>query len=235
MRKHRILIVDDEPKLVRLLCTNLNTKDYEILTAATGRQAFELAASADPDVIVLDVMLPDVSGFEVCRELRAMSDVPILMLTARARDSDKLEGFKAGADDYITKPFNVNEFLARISVALRRRGGAAPEPPLMSAGPVRLYPASRRVTVAGEPVHLTPTEYSLLQYLMTNQGKVIVHEQLLSTVWGPEYADSVDYLRVYVAHLRRKLGDVGGRLIRTVSGVGYSLDPSPEDGQAYLR
>lgn len=229
MKRHKILIVDDEPKLVRLLSTNLSTRGYEILAASTGRQALELAASEAPDVVVLDVMLPDASGFDICRELRAMSDVPILMLTARARDSDKLQGFKAGADDYITKPFNVNEFLARVSVALRRRSGASPEPPLLTAGPIRVYPASRKVTVDGDNVHLTPTEFNLLHYLITHQGKVIVHEQILSYVWGSEYVDSVDYLRVYIAHLRRKLGDTAGGLIRTVTGVGYTLDPGPGD------
>ncbi len=212
---------------MRLLSTNLNPRGYAISAAATGRQALELAASEAPDVVVLDVMLPDMSGFEVCRELRAMSDVPILMLTAKAKDSDKLQGFRAGADDYITKPFNVNELLARIAVALRRRAGASPEPPLLGAGPIRLYPASRKVTVGGDHVHLTPTEFSLLHYLLTHQGKVIVHEQILSYVWGPEYADSVDYLRVYIAHLRRKLGEEAGRLIRTVTGVGYSIDAEP--------
>jgi two-component system KDP operon response regulator KdpE len=230
MKRYKVLVVDDQPKLVRLLTTNLKTQGYEIIEAGTGKQAIELAAREMPDVVILDLMLPDMSGFEVCDQLRAMSDVPILMLTARTRDTDKLHGFRVGADDYITKPFNIEELLARVAVALRRSAGAPATPTATEIGPLRVDPVARRVTVGGEPVHLTPTEYSLLSYLVANQGKVLLHEQVLAHVWGPEYADSVDYLRVYIAHLRRKLGAEAGRLIRTITGVGYTVDSGAEQG-----
>lgn len=232
MKKHKILVVDDQPKLVRLLATNLKKEGYEIIEAGSGRRALELAAHDTPDAVILDLMLPDMSGFAVCSELRKISDVPILMLTARAQDVDKLQGFRAGADDYITKPFNVDELLARVAVALRRSAAVRATPASLEVGPLRIDPSSRRVTVANEPVHLTPTEYALLSYLVANQGKVLLHEQVLAQVWGPEYATSIDYLRVYVAHLRRKLGSEAGGLIRTITGVGYTIQAEPGTDQA---
>lgn len=232
MKRYKILVVDDEPKLVRLLATNLKTQGYEIVAASTGRQALQLAAQELPDVVILDLMLPDMSGFDVCSELRTITDAPVLMLTARTKDLDKLRGFQVGADDYITKPFNVNELLARVAVAVRRSTGISTAPPSYEAGPLRLDPVAHRVSVSGEPVHLTPTEFALLSYLLTNQGRVLLHEQVLAHVWGAEYADSVDYLRVYIAHLRRKLGAQAGGMIRTVTGVGYTIDASLAEGDA---
>jgi len=226
--KPKILIVDDEPKVVRLLSTNLATEGYRILSAGTGKQAVEMAAEELPDLVLLDVMLPDMDGYEVCRRLREFSDVPILMLTAKAKELDKLAGFRSGADDYVTKPFSVKELLARVSVALRRATGSASRSALIKAGHVTADLAARRVYVDGVPVNLTATEYNLLSLLIANKGKVLVHEQILGQVWGPEYIDSVDYLRVYMSHLRRKLNDRHGRLLQTISGVGYMLDDEAE-------
>lgn len=224
MSKPLLLLVDDEPKVLRLLQANLATQGYRMASATTGRQALAMAAQEPPDLVLLDVMLPDMDGFEVCRRLREFSDVPVLLLTAKAREIDKLSGFGSGADDYITKPFSVKELLARVAVALRRASGTSTKPALVDIGPITVDLASRRVFVADAPVELTGTEYALLSYLTANKGKVLLHEQILGQVWGAEYTDSVDYLRVYVSHLRRKLGDRQGRLLRTVTGVGYLLD-----------
>ena len=230
MHRPKILVVDDQPKLVRLVATNLRTKGYLITCAGTGEGAVRLAAEDPPHCVLLDVMLPDLDGLEVCRRLRAFTDAPIIMLTAKAREVDKLAGFKAGADDYVTKPFSVKELLARVEVALRRRGGESPTPAVIKLNGVTVDLAARRVLVHGRPVSLTPTEYTLFTYLITNRNKVLLHEQILGRVWGPEYVDNVDYLRVYVAHLRRKLRCPGDRLIRTVTGVGYTVSDqgSPE-------
>jgi two-component system, OmpR family, KDP operon response regulator KdpE len=217
--------------VIRLLTANLATKGYEIVTASTGSQGLQLAAQEAPDLVLLDVMLPDMDGYEVCRRLREFSDVPVLMLTAKAREADKLSGFGSGADDYITKPFSVRELLARVAVALRRSSGAVAREPVVTAGRITVDLGARRTFLAGEPVDLTATEYGLLAHLAANKGKVLLHEQILRHVWGPEYSDSVDYLRVYVSHLRRKLGDRQGRVLRTVTGVGYMLD-DPDDREA---
>jgi two-component system KDP operon response regulator KdpE len=224
MDRPRILIVDDEPKVIRLVTTNLRTKGYEVIEAATGGQALRAAAEAAPHVMLLDVMLPDMEGYEVCRRMREFTDAPIIMLTAKAREVDKLAGFRAGADDYVTKPFSVKELLARIEVALRRRNGDAPAAASLTVKGITVDLAARRVLAGGKPVALTPTEYSLFALLLSNRGKVLFHEQILGRIWGPEYAGNVDYLRVYVSHLRRKLGDAGSKVIRTVTGVGYTID-----------
>lgn len=225
MTAHKILVVEDDPKTLKLLLRNLGTGGYVTSAATTGEQALTLAAAEQPDLVILDVMLPDMDGFEVCRRLREFSNTPVLMLTARAREVDKLTGFRAGADDYITKPFSVRELLARVGAVLRRIKDAAYAPPVVRVGRLTLDLPGRQASVNGDPLALTPTEFRLLGHLAANQGKVVTHEELLRKVWGPEYVDSIDYLRVYVWHLRRKLDGAadGGKLIRTVPGVGYMI------------
>lgn len=228
MTTHKILVVEDEPKTLRLLVLNLDTGGYDTTAATTGEQALRLAVAEQPDLVILDVSLPDMDGFEVCRRLREFSSAPVLMLTARAREVDKLTGFRAGADDYITKPFSVKELMARIEAALRRIKDVAYLPPMVRVGRVTLDLPGRQAFLNGEALALTPTEFKLLSHLMTNRGKVVTHRDLLGKVWGPEYVDNVDYLRVYIWHLRRKLegGADDGKLIKTLPGVGYMI---PED------
>lgn len=225
----RVLVVEDEPKILRLIGRNLQAEGYTPILAGNGEAGLKLAAEEQPDLVLLDLWLPDVDGLEVCRRLREFSQAPVIMLTARAREVDKLQGFRAGADDYITKPFSVREMLARIDAVLRRAKGTDPGEPVIRVGRLTLDLDRRQAQVNGNPVELTPTEYNLLSELMANCGKVMTHEQLLRAVWGPEYIDSVDYLRVYVSHLRRKLGDGSGdNLITTVPGVGYVIQEDPE-------
>jgi len=227
----KILVVDDEPKILRLIGRNLQAEGYNVVFAGTGETGLELAAVEQPDLILLDLRLPDIDGLEVCRRLRQFTEAPIVMLTARARELEKLQGFRAGADDYITKPFSVRELLARIAAVIRRARGSGTGEPVIRLGRLRLDLARRQVSVNGCTVELTPTEYALLSELMVNRGKVMTHEQLLRGVWGAEYVDSVDYLRVYVSHLRRKIGDsTPGNLIRTVPGVGY-MAPDEDRGE----
>ena len=225
MKSQKVLVVDDEPKVVKLLTINLRANDFEVAIAGTGEQAVSLAAEEGPDLIVLDLMLPDLDGFEVCRRIREFSDVPIIMLTARAREADKLAGFRMGIDDYITKPFSVKELLARVQAVLRRAKGESHGPAIVELGRVRVDLGTRRAYVDGKLVPLTPTEFKLLSHLIGSRGKVLLHSNLLATVWGPEYVESIDYLRVYVSHLRRKLGDNPDDplVIRTVPGVGYYI------------
>lgn len=226
----KVLVVDDEPKILRLVGRNLQAEGYLPILAANGDEALRLAAREQPDLVLLDLRLPDIDGLEVCRQLRQFSQAPVIMLTARAREIDKLQGFKAGADDYITKPFSVREMLARIEAVLRRVKDGDAGDPVIRIGRLTLDLDRRQALVNGDPVELTPTEYNLLSELMVNRGKVLTHEQLLRAVWGPEYVDSVDYLRVYVSHLRRKLGE-GNRdeLITTVPGVGYVIQDDADD------
>jgi two-component system KDP operon response regulator KdpE len=233
MSEGRILIVDDEPKLVRLVSEVLIATGFSILTAADGKRAIELTAVELPDLIVLDIVLAgELDGFEVARRVREFSNVPIIMLTAKARESDLLRGFDAGADDYLTKPFSSKELLARVRAVLKRVRLEAIDPTKteIRCGPLQIDLARRRVMVAGQEVRLTRTEYNLLHELATHANQVLLHEQLLTAVWGFEYRDDVDYLRAYIRYLRRKLEaepDTPG-LIVTQPGVGYVLE-CPED------
>jgi two-component system KDP operon response regulator KdpE len=217
-----VLVVDDEPQIRRALRVSLVSHGYQVQVAASGEEALELAASAPPDVVILDLVLPGRNGLEVCQELRQWSQVPIIVLSARGQERDKVEALDLGADDYLTKPFGMDELLARIRVALRRGGGASASP-VLECGELRLDQARRLVTLRGEPVHLTPTEYDILRYLMANTGKVVTHRALLTAVWGPGYEDSARVLRVFIAQLRRKIEPVPARptYIRTEPAVGY--------------
>lgn len=233
MPEARILVVDDEPKLVRLVSEILTATGFSVLTTANGEKAIELMAIEQPDLIVLDIVLAgELDGFEVARRIREFSSVPIIMITAKARESDLLRGFAVGADDYLTKPFSSKELLARVRALLKRVRLEAVEPgkTKIECGPLQIDLARRRVTVAGQEVRLTRTEYTLLHELATHPNQVMLHEQLLTAVWGFEYQDDIDYLRAYIRYLRRKLeSDLDKpKLIVTQPGVGYLLE-CPEE------
>jgi two-component system KDP operon response regulator KdpE len=223
----RILVVDDDPRLLRLVREVLSAAGMQVLTCAGGEQAIEMVAVEQPDLIVLDIVLKDVDGYRICRRLREFSEVPIIMLTAKVQDSDLLAGFEAGADDYITKPFHSKELLARVRAVLKRaaHAGAVPVPARIECGDVSIDLARRKVTVGDREVYLTATEYGLLHLLAAHRNQVLLHEQLLADVWGPEYRNDSEYLRSYVHHLRKKLerDPAHPELILTVQGVGYML------------
>ena len=219
----RILIVEDEEKLARMLELELTYEGYQAEKAFDGRTGLELALSGRFDLILLDIMLPQLSGMEVLRRLRREEQryTPVLLLTARDAVMDKVSGLDAGAEDYITKPFAIEELLARIRATLRKTAAAAaPQPNLLTAGEVALDPESRTVTRKGEPVSLTRREFDLLQYLLENPTRVLTREQLLSQVWGFDYAGETNAVDVYISFLRNKLG---ASVVETVRGVGYIL------------
>jgi two-component system KDP operon response regulator KdpE len=222
----RVLVVDDEPQILRALQTSLRGAGYDLETAATGEQALTLAAVRPPDAVILDLVLPDMPGTEVCRQLRTWTAVPIIVLSAVGDESEKVAALDAGADDYVTKPFGVDELLARLRAALRR---AAPSTePVLEIGDLRIDLEAREVTLAGERVQLTPHEYELLSLLARHEGKLLTHQTILRGVWGEAYAGESHYLHVYVSQLRRKLepDPARPRTILTEPGVGYRLvDP----------
>jgi two-component system KDP operon response regulator KdpE len=222
-----VLLIEDEPQMRRFLRAALGAQDYRLVEATTARDGLAQAASRNPDVILLDLGLPDRDGLEVARELREWSATPIIVLSARGREQDKVAALDLGADDYLTKPFGVEELLARIRVALRHAAlpaGAPPEP-VFQAGDVRVDLVRREVRRGDQEVHLTPTEYKLLTLLIRHAGKVLTHRQLLKDVWGANYADQSHYVRVYMAQLRQKLeaDPARPRLLVTEPGVGYRL------------
>jgi two-component system KDP operon response regulator KdpE len=228
MTQSRILIVDDEPKLVRLVREVLTGTGYAVMSTGRGEDAIQMAALEQPDLVLLDIVLSGATdGYEVARHLREFSDVPIIMLTAKARESDLLRGFDAGADDYLTKPFSSQELLARVRAILKRarRGTAGPTRSEIVCGELRIDLARRRVTLGDRDIRLTPTEYDLLRELAEHANQVMLHEQLLNAVWGAEYRNDLDYLRAYVRYLRRKIeaDPANPKLIVTSSGVGYML------------
>ena len=221
-----VLIVEDEPQMRRFLRASLAAHGFRLLEAGTARDALALAASQPPDLILLDLGLPDEDGVAVTRSLREWSRIPVIVISARGREADKVEALDAGADDYLTKPFGVNELLARMRVALRHAREAAGEPlPVVEVGPLRIDLARREVSLDGQEVHLTPIEYRLLTLLAKNLGKVVTHRQLLKEVWGPGHDGQTHYLRVYMAQLRRKIeaDPARPRLLGTEPGVGYRL------------
>jgi len=222
-----ILLIEDEPQMRRFLRTALTTNDYRLVEAETAKEGLAQAAARNPDVILLDLGLPDRDGLDVARELREWSGTPIIVLSARGREQDKVAALDFGADDYLTKPFGVAELLARIRVALRHAAlppGSAPEP-IFEAGELRVDLADRRVWRQGQEVHLTPTEYKLLATLVRHAGKVLTHRQLLKEVWGANYVNQSHYVRVYLAQLRQKIeaDPARPRLLVTEPGVGYRL------------
>jgi len=222
-----LLLIEDEPPMRRFLRTALGANDYRLVDAETAKEGLAQAASRSPDVILLDLGLPDRDGLDVVRELREWSATPIIVLSARGREEDKVRALDLGADDYLTKPFGVEELLARIRVALRHAAlppGGAPEP-IFEAGDLRVDLAARRVWRAGQEIHLTPTEYKLLTTLVRHAGKVLTHRQLLKEVWGVNYVNQSHYVRVYLAQLRQKIeaDPARPRLLLTEPGVGYRL------------
>jgi two-component system KDP operon response regulator KdpE len=222
-RRERIAVVDDDPLVVRLLRANLERAGFTVLEAMDGQQGLELVAQESPDLVILDIMLPTLDGYEVCRRIRDFSLAPVLMLTARGEQIDKLRGFEMGADDYLTKPFAPAELLARVTAVLRRSqlGAPAAAAPVIQCGDVSIDLVRRRATKSGEPVALTKTEFGLLQELAQNAGKTLSHTELLTRVWGPEYRDDRDYLFAYVRRLRRKLETDPEHPALIVSEIGY--------------
>lgn len=219
----RVLIVDDEPQIRRSLRVALRANGYEVEEAATGEGALEQAATRTPDLVILDLSLPDMDGVQVCRRLREWTQLPVIILSAHGEDDAKVRALDEGADDYVTKPFSVPELLARMRVAVRRAARATDTAAVVRAGDIEIDLARRLVVRGGEEVHLTPTEYGVLRYLAEHAGRVVTHGQLLRSVMGPGYEDAVGSLRVYVASLRKKLeSDLAQpRIITTEPGVGY--------------
>jgi two-component system KDP operon response regulator KdpE len=233
----KILVVDDAPEVVDSVRLGfaVQWREVDLLSAGTGKEALDLVEHESPDLVLLDVGLPDMDGFKVLEEIRFFSDVPIVMLTARDDTIDKVRGLELGADDYVTKPFNHLELLARVKAVLRRLDMPAPRSraPSFKSGDMEMDFASQEVRVNGKTIELTPTEYKLLYHLVRNAGHTLTHGTLLAKVWGREYRDEVDYLRVYVRRLRDKLGDdpEKPRYIRTERGLGYRfLRPADSEG-----
>ena len=221
-----VLLIEDEPQMRRFLRVALASHGFRLVEAATAAEGLALAASHNPEVVLLDLGLPDGDGIGVARRVREWSSMPILVISARGREADKVEALDAGADDYVTKPFGIDELLARIRVALRHAQQAGlPATPVLEIGPLRIDLDRREVMVSGNEVHLSPIEYRLLVLLARNAGRVLTHRQLLKEVWGPGHADQTHYLRVYMASLRRKIEPEPARprLLATEPGVGYRL------------
>jgi len=221
----RILVVDDEPQIRRVMKTALASSGYEAYEARTGEEALESLRTDHPDLILLDINMPGMGGMAACRQIRAVSEVPIIILSVRDSEHDKIAALDAGADDYITKPFSVNELLARVRANLRRFAGptAANEEAIVVSPQFTVNIAARKVVVNGQPVRLTPKEFDLLRYLLANANKPIPHRKLLQTIWGPDYGDEVEYLRVFVSQLRKKLEEdpAHPRYIVTEPWIGY--------------
>ncbi len=239
----RVLVVDDEPQILRALRINLRVREYDVHVAATGAEALQVASRYPPDLVILDLGLPDLDGVEVIQGLRGWTKAPIIVLSGRADSTDKVEALDAGADDYITKPFGVEELLARMRAAVRRTG-AAEDRPAVRLGQLVVDLAAKRVTrqaavptgaggLGAQPddIRLTPTEWHLLEVLLRNPGKLLSRNQLLTEVWGPGYADATGNLRLYMAQLRRKLepDPARPRWLITEPGMGYRYQPSPEE------
>ncbi|GAA1273357.1 response regulator [Saccharothrix xinjiangensis] len=220
-------MVDDEPQIVRALRINLSARGYAVLTAHDGTAALKAAAEGKPDVVVLDLGLPDVDGTEVIAGLRGWTTVPIIVLSARVDSTDKVEALDAGADDYVTKPFGMDELLARLRAAVRRAAVAEGEEAVVETASFTVDLAAKKVLRDGAEVHLTPTEWGLLEILARNRGRLVAQKQLLQEVWGPQYAKETHYLRVYLAQLRRKLEPEPAhpRHLVTEPGMGYRFEP----------
>ena len=223
MNGARVLVVDDEPQILRALETTLRGAGYEVETAPDGETALTRAAARPPAAVILDLVLPDRSGIEVCRELRTWLEAPVIVLSAVGEERDKVEALDAGADDYVTKPFGIDELLARLRAALRR--AAAPGDPVVEIGELRIDLEKRVVQRNGDVVSLTPHEFALLRYLAQNEGRLLTHRSILREVWGPSYQTESHYLHVYVSQLRRKIepDPTRPRYLLTEAGAGYRL------------
>jgi two-component system KDP operon response regulator KdpE len=231
--KPRILVVDDEPQLTRVLRTGLKSHGYEVRTAADGLSGLETFNDWHPDLVITDLAMPNMNGLELCRKLRAVSPVPIIVLSAKREEKTKVEALDIGADDFVTKPFGIDELLARIRAALRRARTPVvndAESTLLQEGDFRIDLESRGVTVAGREIHLTPKEFDLLTYLMKHAGKVLTHRTLLAALWGGNYVEQNEYLRVFVGNLRKKIETdaTSPRYILTEPWIGYRFNPGTE-------
>lgn len=228
-----LLVVDDEAGILRLMKLELSAHGFRVITAGDGESAIAMAEEHRPDAILLDIMMPGASGLEVMRRLRERSNVPVLLVTAKDKDTDKIRGLELGADDYIVKPFNPDELGARVRAVLRRALSQDVER-VVRAGNVEIDLTRRLVHKSGEPVALTRTEWLLLQHLAVNAGKVMLNTELLTRVWGPEYRDDLQYLRVWISRLRAKLEDTPSspRIIRTLQGIGYLFEAEPLESGA---
>jgi two-component system KDP operon response regulator KdpE len=226
MNAATILIVDDEPQIRRVMLTTLTSHGYTVVEAASGEEALEKLRSERPDLIILDVNMPGISGIETCAEIRTSSDVPIIMLTIRNSERDKVQALDAGADDYVVKPFGVQELMARIRAALRRSAPGDAAPPFLTDD-LQIDFEKRVVMVKNNPVRLTPKEFELLRHLVANQGKTLGHRRLLQAVWGPDYGEETEYLRVFINQLRKKIepDPRKPRYIHTEPWVGYKFNP----------
>jgi two-component system, OmpR family, KDP operon response regulator KdpE len=228
MTKTRILVVDDELVIIKLLKANLEAAGYQVFTALDGIEALEVVEKESPDLMVLDITMPKMDGFEVCRRVREWSQVPIIMLSALNDESDKVKCLDLGADDYVTKPFSKDELLARAKAVIRRmkKSDAKPARPSFISGRLQIDFISRQVLIGGKEIKLTPTEYNLFQELTLNAGKVLTYNYLLNKVWGPEYSNEKEYLHVFIGRLRTKLEENQanpGKIV-TFSGVGYRFE-----------
>jgi two-component system, OmpR family, KDP operon response regulator KdpE len=224
----RILIVDDEPQITRVLRTSLSSHGYEIRVANDGETALEIMKDWTPDMVITDLSMPNMDGLELCRRLRPKTQIPIIVLSVRGEEKTKVQALDAGADDYVTKPFGIEELLARVRANLRRAPEAGgEEPSLIAAGDFRIDLAAHKVTVGSRDVHLTPKEFDLLVYLARHPGKVVTHRTLLSAVWGGHSTEQLEYLRVFVGQLRKKLEPETSspRYILTEPWVGYRFEP----------
>jgi two-component system, OmpR family, KDP operon response regulator KdpE len=235
-RPTRILVVDDEAQIRRALRSILSTRGYTLDVAATAHEALMKAIDSPPDLVVLDLALPDRSGIEVCRELRTWMTSPILILSVRSAEADKIQALDEGADDYLTKPFSAGELLARIRALLRRAAALTSPPPVVEAGDLQIDIARRRVRLEGDEVALTPTEFDILAFLARNANLVVTQKMILEHVWGPEWAEDAQTLRVHVSHLRKKIEPTPGgpRYIITEPGVGFRFAAPESDDAAGL-
>jgi two-component system KDP operon response regulator KdpE len=224
-----VLVADDEARITKLVALALADEGFRVVTAGGGREALKMAEEYRPDAVVLDIVMPDLDGIEVMRELQERRPVPVILLTAKSTTSDKAKGLDLGADDYVAKPFHPDELAARIRAVLRRAGGATPGAGTLRFDDVEIDLERRVVTRDGELVQFSRTEWLLLQHLAANAGKVVLHTELLTKVWGPEYRDDLQYLRVWISRVRRKLGAPTGEpgRIKTFQGIGYLLDVEP--------
>jgi DNA-binding response OmpR family regulator len=226
MSKIQVLVVDDEPRYLKLVRYNLEAAGYEVMTAADGEEALSQVSGKSPDLIILDIRLPGIDGYEVCTRVREFSSVPIIMLTAKGEEREKVRGLRLGADDYITKPFGAEELMARVETVLRRSNlSKVKAPSILTVGELSIDFAQRKVTIGGQEISLSPTEYRLLQCLAVNAGRVIIQEEILGKVWGSEYREHYEGLRVYIRRLRQKIEKEPAHPIYVVTrpGVGYML------------
>ncbi|WP_440982060.1 response regulator [Shinella sumterensis] len=225
MNQSRILVVDDEPQIQRFLKPSLTAAGYEVIEALNGGEALKAVATQAPDLVILDLGLPDMDGKAVVASLRAWSDIPIIILSARDRESEKIAALDLGADDYVEKPFGIGELTARIRTALRHRGRRDAIPSVMDVDDLTIDPIKRLVSREGETVHLTPKEYDLLLLLARHAGRVVTHRTLLTSVWGPAHGEDLHYLRVFIGQLRQKIerDPTQPRIVRTEPGVGYRM------------